>query len=392
MLEPVSCEECGDAVVLERTLDGVLECPQCGLCVEWSEERTTPRSREILNSDDTREILISDDTKYGTRDMFQKEMRNTGEYWPFELGQGVSPYKRALLRQKEEKKMTSIEIGKNQFQKIPTLMDNPRVFTTEPDIQYALMNYYDAKNSNVAGQPLQQISVTEAHYVVLALARTSVHGLFIPPWVRTSADAGVPSKLQHWKALVGLDAGPSEFPPSWKKLIDAAHQRVAATLIDEQAMSLMLALMDSGVASRALLSKEAQKDLRSTLSQRTSQAVEALDIEAKETGFESGVDLIEQTFQRNQTTAPSWFPCFHLNAALVAHVVLSLTLDLDSMTLRDKEALRTLMDAILPPRGATGDIWDGGAQEGLFCTTSGRSCLSTWQEIERFIKLNVKHA
>ena len=89
MLEPVSCEDCGDAVVLERTLDGVLECPQCGLCLEWVEERTTPGSKEIL---------ISEDTKYGTRDMFQKEMRNTGEYWPFELGQGISPYERALLR------------------------------------------------------------------------------------------------------------------------------------------------------------------------------------------------------------------------------------------------------------------------------------------------------
>ena len=379
MLEPVSCEDCGDAVVLERTLDGVLECPQCGLCLEWVEERTTPGSKEIL---------ISEDTKYGTRDMFQKEMRNTGEYWPFELGQGISPYERALLRRKEENSMTPSEIEKNQYQKIPTLMDNPQVFTTYPDIQYALMNYYDAKKSDVPGQPLQRMSVTEAHYVVLALARTSVHGLFIPPWVRTSVDEGVPSKLHHWKALVGLDAGSSEFPESWRTLIDAAHERVTDVPVHEQAMSLMLALLNSGVASRAHLSKAAQKELRSTLSQRTSQALEALEIEAKETGFESGVELIEQTFPRNEATVPSWFPCFHLNAALVAHVVLSLTLDLDSMTMQDREALRTLMDAILPPMG----MWDGGAQEGLYCTTTGRTCLSTWQEVERFIKMNVKHA
>ena len=125
-----------------------------------------------------------------------------------------------------------------------------------------------------------------------------------------------------------------------------------------------------------------------TLSQRASQALDALEIEAKETGFESGVDLIEQTFPQNQNTAPNWFPCFHLNAALVAHLVLSLFLDLHPMTPQDQEAMRTLMDAVLPSEG----MWDGGAQEGLYSTMTGRSCLSTWQEFERFIKLNVNNA
>ena len=73
--------------------------------------------------------------------MFQKEMKNTGEYWPFEIGQGISPYERARLRQEEEKRMTSTEIAKNQYQKTPTLMDNIRVFTTEPAVQYAMMNF-----------------------------------------------------------------------------------------------------------------------------------------------------------------------------------------------------------------------------------------------------------
>ena len=122
--------------------------------------------------------------------------------------------------------------------------------------------------------------------------------------------------------------------------------------------------------------------------QRASQALDALEIEAKETGFESGVDLIEQTFPRNQDTAPNWFPCFHLNAALVAHLVLSLFLDLHPMTPQDQEAMRTLMDAVLPSEG----MWDGGGQEGLYSTTTGRSCLSTWQEFERSIKLNVNNA
>ena len=83
MPEPASCEECGENAILQANTEGMLECPLCGLCVQWKEERTAPTSNEIL---------ISDGTKYGTRDMFQKEMKNTGEYWPFEIGQGISPY------------------------------------------------------------------------------------------------------------------------------------------------------------------------------------------------------------------------------------------------------------------------------------------------------------
>lgn len=379
MPEPASCEECGEKAILQANTEGMLECPLCGLCVQWKEEQTAPTSNEVL---------ISDGTKYGTRDMFQKEMKNTGEYWPFEIGQGISPYRRAMLRQEEEKRMTSTEIAKNQYQKTPTLMDNIRVFTTEPAVQYAMMNYFDVKTSDEAVQPLQRLSVTSVHYLLLALARTSVHGMFIPPWVRTAAEGGVPSKLHHWRTFIEHDMGPSKFPASWNRLIDDAHQRTNSTSLHDQTWSLVLALMDSGLATRARLSSAEQKDLRSTLSQRASQALDALEIEAKETGFESGVDLIEQTFPQNQDTAPNWFPCFHLNAALVAHLVLSLILDLHPMTPQDQEAMRTLMDAILPSEG----MWDGGAQEGLYSTTTGRSCLSTWQEFERSIKLNVNIA
>ena len=57
------------------------------------------------------------------------------------------------------------------------------------------------------------------------------------------------------------------------------------------------------------------------------------------------------------------------------------------MTPQDQEAMRTLMDAVLPS-GVCGTA----GQEGLYSTMTGRSCPSTWQEFERFIKLNVNNA
>ena len=241
--------------------------------------------------------------------MFQKEMKNTGEYWPFEIGQEYFTIRTSQAPSRRRKRMTSTEIAKNQYQKTPTLMDNIRVFTTEPAVQYAMMNYFDVKTSDEAVQPLQRLSVTSVHYLLLALARTSVHGMFIPPWVRTAAEEGVPSKLHHWRTFVEHDVGPSKFPASWNRLIDHAHQRTNSTSLHDQTWSLVLALMDSA-SPRVHICLQQRKGPQVYASQRASQALDALEIEAKETGFESGVDLIEQPSHKTKILRRTGFPVF----------------------------------------------------------------------------------